>query len=193
MRRSPSADIGVTKARLRRVLLARLRAQKEADRQRYSRSLERALFTHPEFRRARTVLFYVPLPYEVDTSRMIDRALALGKRVCVPVTRVGKRMLTASALHNRRRELVVGPYGVRQPAPAFIRPVDPATIDLAVVPGVGFDAAGRRLGHGLGYYDRFLRRLPSRAPRIGLAFPCQLVPRVPHTTRDAVLTAVLTA
>lgn len=138
-------------------------------------------------------MFYVPLDYEVDTSRMMDRARALGKRVCVPVTMASKRMLVASALRNRERALTAGPHGVRQPAPACIRPVDPATIDLVVVPGVGFDAGGHRLGHGLGYYDRFLRHLPSQTPRIGLAFPCQLVPRVPHTTRDAVLTAVVTA
>ena len=124
---------------------------------------------------------------------MIDRALALGKRVCVPVTMERQRTLMASELHHPERELAPGPYGVRQPAPAFIRPVDPAVIDLVVVPGVGFDAAGRRLGHGQGYYDRFLRCLPSGTPRIGLAFRCQMLPRVPHTVRDAILTRVLSA
>lgn len=173
--------------------MARLAAQKETDRRRYSRLLERTLFARPEFRRARTVLFYAALPYEVDTSRMIDRARALGKRVCVPVTRVRERTLVVSELRHRERELRPGAYGVPEPAPPFVRPVDPATIDVAVVPGVGFDAQGHRLGHGQGYYDRFLRSLPSTTARIGLAFPCQMLPRVPHTTRDAILTAVLTA
>ncbi len=124
---------------------------------------------------------------------MIDRAQAAGKRVCVPVTMVSKRTLVVSALHDRRRELVSGPYGVRQPAHAFIRPVDPTMVDVVVVPGVGFDTHGHRLGHGLGYYDRFLRRLPTTTPRIGLAFRCQLVPRIPRAAHDVTLSRVLVA
>ena len=139
------------------------------------------------------MLFYVPLAYEVDTSRMIDRAQTLGKRVCVPVTLVSQRRLVVSELHDRERELAPGPHGVRQPAPSYIRPVDPNTVDLVVVPGVGFDAQGHRLGHGLGYYDRLLRRLPATTPRIGLAFRCQIVPRIPRAAHDVTLSRVLIA
>ena len=69
----------------------------------------------------------------------------------------------------------------------------PATeIDLVVVPGVAFDAAGRRLGRGRGHYDATLAGLPAGAARIGLAFELQLVPEIPEEPHDVRLDAVVT-
>ena len=58
-----------------------------------------------------------------------------------------------------------------------------AAIAVALIPGVAFDAAGRRLGRGRGYYDRFLRQLPC-ARRVGVCFPFQRVAEVPAEPHD---------
>ena len=69
----------------------------------------------------------------------------------------------------------------------------PAAMDLALVPGLAFDRAGRRLGRGGGHYDRLLARAPLRAAfKIGLAFAWQLQPRVPAARHDVPMDLVAT-
>ena len=61
-----------------------------------------------------------------------------------------------------------------------------------MVPGVAFDPHGGRLGHGKGYFDRFLRTLRPEVPRIGLAFQCQIFADVPMAAHDVSMTKILT-
>ncbi|MDA8122527.1 MAG: 5-formyltetrahydrofolate cyclo-ligase [Deltaproteobacteria bacterium] len=87
---------------------------------------------------------------------------------------------------------VRGKYGLLEPR------VEPGTegvrrgFDLVVVPGMAFDAEGRRLGKGYGYYDRFLSGLAGTAVTVGLAFSRQVVPEVPVDSRDVPVDAVVT-
>lgn len=85
-----------------------------------------------------------------------------------------------------------GPYGIPEPARAPGRRPRTSGFDLVVVPGVAFDRAGRRLGHGFGYYDRFLGGLPEGVPRIGLAYAGQVVPEVPVDAWDVPVHALVT-
>ena len=79
-------------------------------------------------------------------------------------------------------------YHIMEPTgPLFTRH---EAIDVVVVPGVAFDAQGRRLGHGKGYYDRLLAQLP-RAYKIGLCFAFQMVERVPTTPQDVAMDEVV--
>jgi 5-formyltetrahydrofolate cyclo-ligase len=66
-------------------------------------------------------------------------------------------------------------------------------VDLVLVPGVAFDRQGHRLGHGLGYFDRFLSRVPKTTPTVGLAFRFQLLDRLPAASHDRAVQTVLTA
>ncbi len=70
--------------------------------------------------------------------------------------------------------------------------IEPAIIDWVLVPGVAFDAAGRRLGYGGGYYDRLLPLVPPSTPRVAGAFDLQIVPRVPAAPHDLTVDAVVT-
>ena len=63
-------------------------------------------------------------------------------------------------------------------------------IDLALVPGMAFDAAGHRLGRGKGYYDRFLGEHPH-IYKIGVCFPFQRVAEVPSEAHDVVMDEVI--
>lgn len=69
---------------------------------------------------------------------------------------------------------------------------DPATIDVAIVPGVGFTADGDRLGQGGGWYDRFLPRLRPESVTIGIAFEVQIVPSLPLEPHDVGVDCVVT-
>lgn len=69
---------------------------------------------------------------------------------------------------------------------------DPATIDVAIVPGLGFTAAGHRLGQGGGWYDRFLPQLRADCVTVGIAFEVQIVPTVPLEPHDVSVDCVVT-
>ena len=66
----------------------------------------------------------------------------------------------------------------------------PEELELVIVPGLGFDREGGRIGRGEGYFDRFLAEA-KRAYKIGLAFECQMVERVPCESSDVILDEIL--
>jgi 5-formyltetrahydrofolate cyclo-ligase len=70
--------------------------------------------------------------------------------------------------------------------------VDPATLDVVVVPGLAFTPDGHRLGQGGGHYDRFLTRVRPGCLTIGVCFREQLVAELPVEAHDVPLTAVVT-
>jgi 5-formyltetrahydrofolate cyclo-ligase len=138
--------------------------------------------------RGRRVAVYLSLGEEIDTAPLIRRLRQLGCALYVP--KVGARgqlrftrLVAGAALRPNR-------YGIREPA--VLR--RPARLDAIVMPLVAFDAAGRRLGMGGGYYDRVLGTAPPyRRPwRVGFAFAAQQVARVPTDAHDARLHAVAT-
>ncbi len=172
------------KRKLREKLLGKLRTHKEDDRLKKSLKVGEKLFCLKEFLRAKTVLFYLSFDGEVDTVRMIKDAMKRGKRVAVPVIRRETKEIIPSLIKDLDAELKTGPYGVRHPKEEYIRPIPLDSIDLVVVPGLAFDEAGNRLGRGMGYYDKFLSRLPKDVPSVGLAFDFQMLrdfpPLEPH-------------
>jgi 5-formyltetrahydrofolate cyclo-ligase len=177
------------KATLRAALIAARRALPAEDRQSRSRSVASRLVELPAFSRARTVGLYAPIGAEVDTAEVARLAAVAGKQVAFPRIVPGERALAYAACAVDA--LVVGALGTREPPPCA-RAVPLAELDLAVVPGVAFDARGRRLGRGRGHYDATLAALPPHAARIGLAFELQIVAEVPEEPHDAPLDAVVT-
>ncbi|TLM78091.1 MAG: 5-formyltetrahydrofolate cyclo-ligase [Actinobacteria bacterium] len=142
----------------------------------------------PELADARLVLGYAAVGTELDPAAALDHLHALGVRIAYP--RV--EGTTALSLHVCAREaLQAGAYGIPEP-PVGAPAVAPHELDAAVVPGVAFDSACARLGHGAGYYDRLLPELRADAPLIGLAFDEQVVGRLPDETHDVPMDVVVT-
>lgn len=69
-----------------------------------------------------------------------------------------------------------------------VSPCNPDRWSLPSCLGLAFDAAGRRLGRGVGYYDRLLKGM--RATKVGFAFSCQLLPAVPVWGQDVGMDAL---
>ncbi len=135
------------------------------------------------YRKAKSLMVYADFRNEVRTGGLIIRALEAGKKVSVPITDVREKKLTPSRLLAYPDDLAPGAWGIPEPRPGCVRPVDPGELDLVVVPGVAFDARGNRLGYGGGFYDRFLPRTRPGAVYIAPAFEVQLVEDVfpgPH-------------
>lgn len=169
-------------AALRRALTAEARAER-------ARAMCAQLIAHEAFARAQVVSGYAPMRFEIDPSAALAEAHALGKGVVLPRVHTPTRELH---LHYTRAgdELVESGFMVREPLETA--PVaEPSSVDLVLVPGLSFDARGRRLGYGQGFYDRLLP-LCTRAVRIGLAFDFQLLAEVPAFEHDAPVDYVVT-
>lgn len=130
---------------------------------------------------------YVPLLTEVQLGSVLEAVIARYGDVALPVYLDGDA--PALALCTDTRTLVCGAHDVRVP-PSPWTLVEPENIDIIVVPGVAFDATGRRLGRGAGYYDRLLAQVPGR--RVAVAYACQMVAQVPTEPHDARVDAVVT-
>ena len=180
----------LTKKALRDKILYILENQKEEERTKKSQEAGAKLFDLEEFKKAKTVMFYLSYKGEVRTEEMIEKTLAMSKTVVVPTCDLEHRELLACKI-GPKEKLVPGTYGV--PEPSVKRPVSLEDIDLVVVPGVAFDKQGNRLGRGKGYYDRCLNRLPSKAYTVGLAFDFQILPSVPTTASDYAVDEVIFA
>ena len=179
-----------TKTEIRRSILERLKKQSPKTRLSKSRIIEKRLFQRKEFQRAKTVMFYMSLPEEVNTRRMIRRTLALGKRVILP--RLEKKAIRPVEILDLTKDVAPARFGIFEPRKNR-RPVGIKEIDLVVAPGVAFDARGNRLGRGGGYYDRFLKRVKGRIPVIGLAFRLQKLRTLPVSSRDIPVTTLISA
>lgn len=155
-----------------------------------SKKIKKRLFQMDEFKKADNVLFYVSYDNEVITHEMIKEYLSGGKRVFVPVTDKQNRCLNISRL-ERWDDLVMGAYGILEPKMESMKEVSIDIIDLVIVPGVAFDESGNRLGHGMGYYDSFLKK-SDKVASIGLAFEFQVVDFVPFEKHDMSLDKIIT-
>lgn len=183
----------MTKQGLRGRVLRQLKQQREDDRRRKSEVIGRAVIRLTAYRQATTVCCYVALPYEVQTWWLIEEMLSQGKRVVVPVTEPARKALHLSEVRTPATELAKGPFGVWEPRRSAGRPVPLDEVDLVLVPGIAFDRRGHRLGHGHGYFDRFLARFPKAIPTVGLAFDFQLLDRLPTDAHDRAVRQVLSA
>lgn len=115
--------------------------------------------------------------------------LRLGKRVALPKVKLPERQIESYYI-NELNDLHPGAFGIMEPDPACCAPALPGELEVIIVPGVGFDRAGRRLGSGHGYYDRFLPQ--CAATRVGLAFSLQLCETVPSDAHDQRMDFVVT-
>ncbi|MBL7092051.1 MAG: 5-formyltetrahydrofolate cyclo-ligase [Candidatus Omnitrophica bacterium] len=181
------------KQKIRKEIKDKLNKQSNLQRLRKSRLIKKRLFSLAEFKRAKSVMFYVATGEEVETRFMMTEARKIGKKIAVPAILRGEKRIIASLVEDFEKELAPGPYGILQPQKKYIREVPHRSIDLVVVPGLAFDRQGRRLGRGGGYYDKFLAGLPSGIPRIGLAFDFQLLTGLPALSHDVSVTKVISA
>jgi 5-formyltetrahydrofolate cyclo-ligase len=138
---------------------------------------------------AQSVLFFAPLPEELDIGPLLAKALATGKRVALPRFVASTRSYEACRILDPERDLLVGHFGIREPSRRCAR-VSSNELDLILVPGVAFDLRGRRLGRGKGYYDQLLGKLCGTT--CGVAFEEQIVGEIPVEPHDVRLNFLLT-
>jgi 5-formyltetrahydrofolate cyclo-ligase len=163
------------KAALRKQLRAERRALREQDHWHRSVAAARAIMRLRFFRAGRRVALYLPFDGESDTAALIAAARRRGVQVFVPV--ISHRRHARLRFYPLTGATAPGEFGISVPR-LRLTPISPQWLDLIVIPLVGVDGEGRRLGMGGGYYDRALafrrRRRRWKGPHlVGLAFDCQ--------------------
>ena len=179
------------KKQLRTSLLAKRRALDPAERQAHDEAILRHLTAMPEVQAARTILLYLDFRDEPTSDAMIRWGLFAGKLICAPKTIVEERRLIPIRIEDPD-DLISGAYGIREPRDSEEARVEIETIDTVILPGVGFDRRGGRLGYGGGYYDRFLPKLRPDVVKIAVAYELQVLPEVPLEPHDTKLDALVT-
>lgn len=183
--------VGMDKKAMRKELLEKRKALTEGQRQEYGEAIVRHVTEMPEVQSAKVVLLYLDFRGEVSSEGMILWGIEQGKTVCAPVTVVEERRLIPVRIETAG-EYDVGAYGIREPKMREELVVGVEEIDAVILPGVGFDRKGGRLGYGGGYYDRFLPRLRPDAKKIAVAYDVQVIDAVPMEEHDTVLDALVT-
>ncbi len=183
------SDTVTTQKKLVRQQLRELIAKMSpADRERGSIAACALIRDQPLWNDALSVFFYSPLPGELDITPLVSHALDAGKVVLFPKFDLQTQCyLPYRVLHSD--ELIVAKYGIKEPGERC-NPYSLKQLDLTLVPALGFDLFGRRLGRGRGFYDRLLVEVSGA--KCGVAFDEQIVNEVPIESHDIPVSCLLT-
>lgn len=164
---------------------------RELTKERQARASDQAcavLLNQRCWQRAQVVLFYAAIPGEVDLLTAAIRGISEGKIVALPRFEPGSGIYGVARVQDVE-QIEPGRFGVREPSAAA--PLVPLNqLDLILVPGLGFDENGGRLGRGGGYYDRLLSR--ASGTRCGVAFDEQIGQDIPLEPHDELMNHILT-
>lgn len=154
-----------------------------------SAAAARRLLDQSEWKNSKSVLLYIPLEGEVDLLACAAEARRAGKLLALPRYLPDQAIYCAALHQGEMMDLKKGPFGVLEPP--VNAPVVPLNrLDLVLVPGLGFDPAGRRLGRGKGFYDRLLAE--AAGVKCGVAMDEQIVPELPEEPHDVAMNFILT-
>ena len=167
--------------------LLKISAERRAEK---SRRACQNLISTPQFQSALSVVMYLSLPHEVDTSEAILHAWQFGKTVAVPKISWQQRHMIAVQINSLETGFSTSASGLRNPITGVPMPFE--EIDLVVTPALAFDRNGNRLGRGGSYYDRFFSNDGLKASKCGFAFAEQLVESVPATSTDVTVDFLVT-
>lgn len=188
---------GVDRRTLRRALRAKRRALSITQQRQASERLLRQLVHHPLFRRSRHIAFYLANDGEIDPHALLRKAQQLGKHCYLPVVAGWPRLRMRFQRLVPDQRWTTNRFGIREPLSNHRLQVEPWRLDLVLMPLVGFDQTGNRLGMGGGFYDRAFayrrrRQQWARPTLFGLAHACQEVSLLPTAAWDIPLDGIVT-
>lgn len=165
--------------------------QTPKEREAESRSISRRILENlPE--RKLIICAYMPMPSEADIAPLIKTLLEKGHHVFIPrFTKVAFEFRGITSMDD----LFPGKFGLLEPLPGGPA-LDIAKVDIVLIPAVGFDRTGNRLGRGNGGYDKWLEDLRKKNPAAkvwGVALEHQLTNAVPMEPHDQRMDAIMTA
>ena len=182
-----TADLNGQKSALRKQIREVL--QNISPAVRMAESIELCDRLEPQLQSARTILFFAPLPDEPDVWPLLEKLLPTKKICALPAFDPAARAYLARRVQKLPGDISAGEFGIREPSASCGEiPLD--RFDLVLVPAVGFDGHGRRLGRGRGFFDRLLAEV--RGIKCGVAFDWQMVKEIPAEAHDVRMNFIVT-
>lgn len=187
----------LSRPQLRRLLRKARRALTPSEQRQAAQGLYRQLAQHPLFRRAKHISLYLPTDGEIDPSLLLRAAQRRGKATYLPVLSAWPRTKMVFQRVRPGEKLLPNRFRILEPRVNIRRQRKVWALDLVLMPLVGFDDEGGRLGMGGGFYDRSLaylaRRQRWRKPTLlGLAHECQKVDRLARASWDVPMAGTVT-
>ncbi|KAG8440840.1 hypothetical protein GDO86_006541 [Hymenochirus boettgeri] len=195
------ASVLAAKKALRDQLKQRLVALNETEKRRQSLDVTRKLLSHKKYQASQRVAVFINMPDEIQTRDIVHDIFQQGKACFIPRYRRQSNHMDMVRLGSTEEinQLPLTSWNIRQPAEGDGREeaLSSGGLDLVLVPGLGFDKEGHRLGRGKGYYDTFLQRyrnqLGGTPYTIALAFQEQLCESIPVNENDIEIDEILLA
>jgi 5-formyltetrahydrofolate cyclo-ligase len=182
-----STNEQMSKSELRQQIRAALRNISLAVRMVESLDLCRRL--EPQLQSAHTILFFAPLPDELDVWPLLEKLLPAKKICALPAFDAAVQFYSSRRVKNLETEILTGKFGISEPHPDC-EEIPLNQFDLVLVPGMAFDASGNRLGRGRGFYDRILSA--ASGIKCGVAYDFQLLEKIPVEPHDARVNFIFT-
>ena len=139
------------------------------------------------YKNADTLMLYMPLGKETDTTDIIKRAFADGKRVAFPVTDEASAQITP-CYATVDAEFSKGGFSVKEPDVKVV--ANAKDLDVIIVPGIAFDVQGNRIGFGKGCYDKLL--VKTNALKVGFCYDLQICDNIPADEFDIKMDYIIT-
>ena len=155
--------------------------------QKNSEAIAQRLAEMPVFIKAKSVGCYIALPREVQTEPILRACWNAQKQVYVPACHEEKNRYEMCGF-TAQESIRKGKWGISEPAsPRWVSLRD---IEIMIIPAVGFDIYGRRLGRGGGHFDQLLA--DHKGIKIALAFEYQKMTAVPEEPHDVAVNFMVT-
>ncbi len=173
------------KRKIRQAVRAEIAKLSDEEKKSISAQIFSELENSSKVSNASVIALFISLPDEPQTSNFIKQLLSKNKRVVVPRIE-GEEM----NFYDISEGVFKGAFGIMEPIATT--PINPAEMDVMIVPGVAFTRQGARLGRGKGFYDKYLSHKDFHAYTIGVCYPCQVVENIPTEEHDKPLDLVIT-
>jgi len=152
-------------------------------------SLDLCARLEPQLQSAHTILFFAPLPDELDVWLLLEKLLPTNKICALPAFDPAAQAYSARRVRNLETDIAPGKFGVSEPLPNC-EEIPLNRFDLVLAPGMAFDLSGNRLGRGRGFYDRILAA--ASGVKCGVAYDFQLLEHIPTEPHDAKVDFIFT-
>lgn len=157
-----------------------------------SELVRRVVLEHEFLKQNRCIASYHSFSGEIDTVE-INKALRLaGHHMALPVIHPEEKGLMDFYSYEKPEDLILNRFKIPEPVVSAENLVQPNHLEVVIVPLVGFNEKGERLGMGGGYYDRMLKKISCECLTLGLAYDFQLIPEIKSQPWDMPLDEVIT-
>ncbi|XP_072324891.1 5-formyltetrahydrofolate cyclo-ligase [Scyliorhinus torazame] len=193
------AALRSAKKALRLEMKRRVAALSDAEKRRQTEVVSRRLIAHPKYQNCQRIAVFLSMADEIQTEYIIKDVFQRGKECFIPRYKSRSNHMDMVKLCSAEaiQQLPLTSWNIRQPAADGSQEEALTTggLDLILMPGLGFDKHGNRLGRGKGYYDTYLERCLQHSKgkpyTIALAFKEQICDEVPVTETDEKINEVL--